>query len=146
MKTTKMLTRLLGEVMTQRDLAISERDEARHEESAAAMLLHAAEASVTAMERDYPLRLLRDATGLDWTWIYLHEGRCARALVGEDSEYQMTLDERDGVWTATRTYYPPKPGDVARRSPYGRIAGEGKGKTAGAAVCDSFAWKREVAE
>lgn len=146
MKTTKMLTHLLGEVMTQRDLAISERDESRHEESAMAMLMHAAEARVTAMDRDYPLRLLRDATGLEWAWIHLHEGRCARALVGEDSEYQMEVYERDGVWHAARTYYPPKPADAGRRSPYGQIMGRGEGATAGEAICNVFAWKGEVSK
>lgn len=142
MKTAKMLTRLLGEVIEQRDRAISERDEALHGESAMALLKHEADARLSTLERDYPLRLLRDITGLDWAWIYLHEGRAARALIGGDAEWQMELYQRNGAWTATRTYYPPSSADKGKRSPYGKAAGGGEGASAGEALIHTFTLRK----
>ena len=132
MKTKKTLARLLGEVMEQRDQAV------KALAGAPAMLASARTQAdqwrdeFNKEHRDYPLRVLRDAHGGDWTWATERVARRVHEDMGED---QVELRPDGDRWRAMWHYLPCKArrAEGARTEELGRSAPK---PTAGEALLD----------
>lgn len=142
MKTKKMLACLLGEVMEQRDNALSELKAAMITLESMNARQGIATGEIARLNCDYPLRVLRDAHGGDWTWAANNVARRVHEDMGED---QVELRADGDRWRATWHYYPCK----ARRAEGARTEELGSSApkpTAGEALLDMIRRGVSIAE